>query len=216
MFAPRRHRLDCGLLRHELVGVYEILEAERLTRLGEDAITDPDRQAIGHFLLGHGHALRGEREQALASYKLALGEDASLNSEPGLIEQLVGALGWRTAAARELLTSYPSEAAFNALAERTAQPGPIGRKVASSILVDLNQSQRIDFAGSALADLTESESCEEKRSAVELLRDHPDPRALPVLEQLQRGGVARWFQNRCLRKPLRQAISAIEATTTNK
>ena len=55
-------------------------------------------------------------------YDRALTSNPSLHTAPGLVPQLVGALGWRTGPARSLLVAYPSEEAVDALATRGATP----------------------------------------------------------------------------------------------
>ena len=201
-----------SFLPPDTLALLESGQTERLMALGEGALADPEREAVGHLLVGHGYAVRGEREEALAHYGQALAADPTLHTAPGLVPQLVGALGWRTAAARALLLEYPSEKAIEALATRATEGGPLGRKAAIWILEDLGQEDRVDPVSRGLADLAEAKTCEEKRAAVELLGAHPDRRALAPLKKLRRGGVARWFQNRCLRDPLKKAIAAVEAS----
>lgn len=152
----------------------------------------------------------GDRSSALRSYEQALKLDPQLSTDTRVAAGLVSGLSYASDLAMPLIRQYPSEAIFEALRKRTAEPGPRGRERAAELLRAMGQKSRIDAGGYALADLQEAQSCEQMLPAVRRLGELRERRALPQLKSYLEGGMGNWFKYRCLREDARKAIAQIE------
>lgn len=162
------------------------------------------------LLQGHDQFQRAARTAGLESYQKALAGDATLRKDLLLAHNLVLGLGYAAATSSALIEKYATPAMFTALAERTGQPGGRGRQRAAELLKRLDQSTLVDRFGMASQDLREADSCEQRLAALRKLRALRDPRALPKLEALLGGGIAGWWNNRCLRDEAEAAIAEIK------
>lgn len=193
-------------------GRYEELQALYAPRL----LKNPD-DAEALLLEGHTRFHLNQRAQAVAVYARALQRNQRLQEDLLLARNLAAALSWAADEATPLILRYPTPALFEALAARVIEPGaPRGRRRAAELLDKLGQSERIDQAGWALQDLREASSCEARLAAVKRLHPLRDPRARKELEALTAGGLAGWWNNRCVRSEAAAALEALRSGPQRK
>lgn len=166
----------------------ESLLAQGQVDQAQQALSDvlAANESSATILLSQGHLAFAtkHRETGADAYRKALELVPELADNPLLVDNLVGALGWETKLARELLEQYASKTMIDALATRTAQPGYWGRWHATAVLEAVGRSDRIKRVDAALLDLQEGENCEKRRTAIARLGALKDKRALPVLQPL--------------------------------
>jgi adenylate cyclase len=152
------------------------------------------------------------RPEAAAAYARVLEMDPNLRHDSGLAANLVGTLGY-TSAAMDTVRKHPSPEFTFELARRTGLPGRIGAQRAATLLREQGQAGRIDQLAMTVTDLKEAPECPERLAAVKALRALKDPRALPALRAVQTRGFSTLFQkdrNACLQDEARQAIAELE------
>ncbi len=177
-------------------------EAWIAERIAVDA-QDP----AAHLLRGHLAFAAEQREAGSAAYARALSMAPELASSARLAKNLVDGLGWVTPAVRPLIRKFPTPEMVAALSRRTAETGLHGRNRARELLVELGHEAQIGHAGYARLELQDRKRCESKMPAVRLLGEHGDASDVPRLEALVDG----FFENRCLRKPVKNALEQLAA-----
>ena len=159
---------------------------------------------------GHDAFAQGRRLEAMQYYEMALKQKPELQDNPLLAINMVAGLSWASELAAPLIRKYPHPNVIKELARRTTQPGALGRHRASDLLNELGYANKVDRTLLALADLQESQKCEDKLEAIKRLRKLQDARALPALKKSKGEGFADWWKNRCLRDEADAAINEIK------
>lgn len=191
----------------------ELLDSDNIEELKtqvDNRLDDNSEDALALFMRAHIAMDNDDYEQGLKDYKAALTLDPSLADDERYADNFMKAMPENGPKVTELAKLSPSEPLVDRLAERSVEAGMAGRRDAAYILRIINRQDRMDSVAMAMWDLQESESCEDKLAAVQILHDRKDPRALPVLRESIKTGIVGLFKKNCLRKPVRRAIAAIE------
>lgn len=177
---------------------------------GAPSLAGQSAAALQTLQQGHAAYAQGRRLEALRNYEKALQQSPQLQNDPLLAINLVAGLSGVSDLAIPLIRSYPSPQVVQELVRRTTQPGMLGRRRASDLLTELGHADQIDRTLLAIADLQESQKCEDKLLAIKRLRKLKDARALPALEKSRGSGISDWWKNRCLRDEADAAIQELK------
>lgn len=168
------------------------------------------------------HTAYFERRRTAAAdgYTKVLEMEPEMRHDSGLAANLVGTLGWAGEVPVAAIRKYPSAEFVYELSRRTGQPGRKGAQRAAALLGEMGQAGRVDLPALAMTDLNEAPTCEERLDAVKRLRELKDVRALPLLKENVRTGIAGFIggvfskdKNACLRDEARAAIAVLEKLT---
>ena len=180
-------------------------------------ISEAARQALR---AAHTAYFERRRTAAAEGYTKVLEMEPEMRHDSGLAANLVGTLGWAGEVPVAAIRKYPSAEFVYELSRRTGQPGRKGAQRAAALLDEMGQVGRVDLPALAMTDLNEAPGCEERLDAVKRLRELKDVRALPLLKENVRTGIAGFIggvfskdKNACLRDEARAAIEVLEKLT---
>lgn len=183
------------------------------TRIVEILAENPD-DPLALFVQGHLNFERRSYQNGIDSYLKALTLQPSLASDERYAENLVRGLTVNGAKITELVKLNPTEEVVQQLSERSVASGLSGRRDAAYLLSLINRQDKLDSVAMAILDLQESTSCEDRKTAIAIMKRGKDARALPSLEKITKRGFSNLFKNNCVKKDAREAISAIKGTST--
>ena len=189
------------LARNDLVA----LEA----RLTEVLADDPD-EPFALFIQGHTAAEKRRYKTALQFYQRAISQQANLANDQRYATNLVRAMPSNGGKVTELAKLSPSKAVIDELALRSIGPGIKGRRDAANILTALDRADRVDSVAKSILDLRESTSCGDKKSALLVLKQYKDPRALPAIQEIISGSMMSRLKRNCYMKEAKETGAAIE------
>lgn len=174
------------------------------------AVNAEAREALAE---AHNAYFERRRVDAARGYARVLAMDPNLRRDSGLAANLVGAIGYAGDLVSDTIRKYPSAEIVYELARRTSQPGRLGAQRAAALLREQGQERRIDYAGMALTEFRESQSCDERLAAIRSLRELKETRALPLLRELTERSFKDLFRddpNACLRDEAARTIAELE------
>ena len=178
-------------------------------RLTEVLADDPD-EALALFMQGHVNFEKRRHKAALENYQQAISKQADLANDERYAKNLIRALSSNGSKVTELAKLSVTKPVLDELAGRSIRPGTKGRRDAAYILASLNRTDRVDSVAKAILDLQESTSCEDKKSALQILKKHKDVRALPALQEITGGSMVSRLKRNCYMKEAKAAVAAIE------
>ncbi|MCP4674696.1 MAG: protein kinase [Deltaproteobacteria bacterium] len=152
----------------------------------KEALRLSPKQPIGHLLLGHALFLTGNRGDAMKSYGRALVLDKSLTEDVRLGEHLEEGLKWeasRDKAAR-ILAEFGGKKGIEMLASKANSAASKGdeRRAARKALLDVKESDSIDWLTSLTADFNGTKSCKKRKKIVVEMEKTGNPEFLPLLK----------------------------------
>jgi class 3 adenylate cyclase len=195
-----------------LMSAEPALEAKRwdeVAQIASKELAKDPKNAAAVLLRGHVAAGHGQYGEALKAYDQALTLDSRLRSDQRLAVNLVTALG-RVTAAVDLIRKYPVDQVIAGLKRRASEPGYATRHQAIALLSQLGHGKDIDRVASAIHDLNEGESCEQRLEGVKVMAKANDKRALPPLKKVLDGGFLDRIRNNCLWSEAEAVVAKLE------
>jgi hypothetical protein len=190
-----------------------------LARLAlESELADHPKEARVRYMLGRVAFAEGRHAEALADYREAMTNDRGFRGDPVLLAHVDQALAEPkyADAALSLIVDHIGAPAADLLEKVANEGGDLARRQrAAAALVQMKMGERVDKVALAVLQLRKAQSCEERKSLVEKLRDLGDPRALPAMRALRGRSVGRLFRYgganvSCMKSELSQAIAELE------
>ncbi|NVB82426.1 MAG: protein kinase [Kofleriaceae bacterium] len=207
---PKPRRLVLGGIAAALVAVVAIAMAAR-GGSGATARTRPDvtspEQAATYLSKGHSELELGHYQQALAAYERALRAAPQLGNDKTLRANLLkvadGKDSLAIVLALDLLTalSPPAHDAVVAYASSGKLMDP--RHRAMMIAERDGVADKVDRVQSAILDLQQTSSCDERKALIAQLGASKDRRALPALKRIR--------SVKCVEREATDAIGRLEA-----
>jgi len=183
--------------------------ARQAVALVEDELATRAKPVAGrvYLVLGHARSALGRRLDALAAYEMALAREPELARDAELRASLVKALEAKEALtvvlALDLLASM-SPPAHDDIVTYAAKGAVIdGRRRAAMLAQRDGVDAELDRVASAILDLQQATTCEERKAAIEKLGVSMDRRALPALKRVR--------SVKCVERAAADAIARIEA-----
>ena len=219
---PERPAADDDTRRKVLYQADDLIQKKRPAQaiaLIKKQLGDVDGDPAAQVMLGHAYMADGRPLEGLKAYwrvvetekKLALGSDKLRHN----VESLLGGRDSSAAiAALELLAGMDDEAAQAKIAAvASSETRNAVRLRARKLADDKGYGEKIDRVKSFSLDLLQFKSCQDRASAVPVLRKLGDKRAIPALERA-RGKRRRGFlifgggsANKCMIAALDEAIA---------
>jgi tetratricopeptide (TPR) repeat protein len=196
----------------------KIDEAIKILESNKEAIVN---DAEAQLVLGHAYAARNNAMEALASYRIALSLDMSLDNRPRLLANL---RNWSAntkeqdvvANALDIWSATSDPAGQEALMKAVESPSLVRRHAAIEVLDKRNLGTKLDRIKAYSLDLQDQPTCPLRLEAVQKLRAIGDPAAIPALQRaILRKGTTGAYRNKpvntCLIEDAKAAISTLEA-----
>ncbi len=175
---------------------------------GSAAASGPTRDGRDYLLQGHAELKTGQRVAALGSYERALQLTPELASDALLRTSVVSVLDTRDPVAAVialeiLATRLVPQGRDAIVAQASRGKAEQVRRRAVAIAERDGFAAGIDRVESWSLDVKQAASCDDRRHAIEKLRDHGDPRAIAVLKRVAR-------QHACTEDAALAAIARLE------
>jgi hypothetical protein len=146
----------------------------------------PDSGQV-HYTLGNLDFADGDKAGGLAEYKKAIDADPGYRGNPALLAQVSPLVSDKDvgSAALDVLCDQIGAPALPVLVQLAQSPDadPSVRARARDTVIKLGAQSKLDLVASYGLDLQQDTSCDDRRQAVEELRDLGDKRAVPLLRQ---------------------------------
>jgi len=154
-----------------------LLENDNLVELEQRVAAilakEPDNP-MALFMQGHINIERRSYKEGLELYGLALSSQPELAEDLRYAENLIKTVSGNGSKVTELAKLSPTQAVVDEFAVRSVSPGLSGRRDAAYILRQIERQDVMDSVAMAILDLKESKGCEDKRSAINILKSRKE------------------------------------------